>query len=422
MTEFFDFNPKLVELAEKAEALCKPAFERIDRICEHNSQKVLSAFINNKVSESMLHGTTGYGYGDMGRDALDAVYASALGGEDALVRHLFVNGTHTLAVSLFGVLRPGDRIVMCCGAPYDTLEEIIGKRGKKGSGSLIDLGVEYEEVDLLPNGMPDLERISERTKGAKVAYIQRSRGYSTRPSYRICEIAKIVEAARKYNPEVIVMVDNCYGEFVEENEPLAVGADLIMGSLIKNPGGGIATTGGYIAGRKDLVEKCAERLTCIGMGKEVGCSLHQNREMFLGFFLAPQTVANAVKTSEFACTLLGLLGFETLPKAGEERADIIASILLENPERLCSFVRGIQKGAPVDAFATPEPDAMPGYESAVIMAAGTFTMGSSIELSADAPLREPYAAWLQGGITYYTGKIGIMAAVQTMINEGTLEI
>ncbi len=422
MTEFFNFSPKLCELAEKAEALCKPAFERIDKICEHNTQKVLAAFINNKVCESMLHGTTGYGYGDMGRDALDAVYATAFGAEDALVRHNFVNGTHTLAVSLFGVLRPGNKLLMCCGAPYDTLEEIIGKRGKKGSGSLIDLGVGYEEVELLPNGMPDLERISEMAKDATVAYIQRSRGYSTRPSYKISDIEKIVKAAKRYNPNVVVMVDNCYGEFVETKEPLSAGADLIMGSLIKNPGGGIATTGGYIAGHKHLVEKCAERLTCIGMGKEVGCSLHQNREMFLGFFLAPQTVANAVKTSEFACTLLGMLGFETLPKAGEERADIIASILLQNPERLCSFVRGIQKGAPVDAFATPEPDAMPGYESPVIMAAGTFTMGASIELSADAPLRAPYAAWLQGGITYHSGKIGILTAVQTMLSEGTLEI
>ena len=419
---FFDFDKRLIELAKKAEAECAEAFARIDDIAAYNGEKVLSAFINNKVGETALHGTTGYGYNDLGRDLLDKVYAQAFGGEDALVRHNFVNGTHTLSVALFGVLRPGDRLLMCCGAPYDTLEEIVGKRGEPGNGSLRDFGVLYEEVPLFSNGMPDLESICERSKGAKVAYIQRSRGYSTRPSYSVAEIEKIVNAAKSGNPNVIVMVDNCYGEFVEKTEPLDVGADIMMGSLIKNPGGAVASTGGYIAGRADLIELCANRLTCVGMGKEIGATLHQNREMFLGFFLAPQTVANAVKTSEFACRLLGMLGYETLPKAGEPRTDIIASILLKNEKALTSFIRGIQKGAPIDSYVVPEAWDMPGYESKVIMAAGAFTSGASIELSADAPIREPFAAWLQGGITYPTGKAGVTLAVQNMLDEGELKL
>ncbi len=420
--ELFKFDKRLVELASAAEKACAQRFERIDEIAEYNGAKVLSAFIKNHVSETAMHGTTGYGYDDLGRDMLDKVYACALGGEDALVRHNFVNGTHTLSVALFGVLRPGDKLLMLTGAPYDTLEEIVGKRGEKGNGSLRDFGVLYEEIPLLSDGMPDLERIKELSAGAKVAYIQRSRGYSTRPSYTVSEIEKMVRAAKEGNPDVIVMVDNCYGEFVEKKEPLDVGADLMMGSLIKNPGGGIASTGGYIAGRADLIELCANRLTCVGMGKEIGATLHQNREMFLGFFLAPQTVANAVKTSEFACRLLSMLGYETLPKAGEERSDIIASILLKNEKALTSFIRGIQKGAPVDSFVVPEAWDMPGYESRVIMAAGTFTSGASIELSADAPIREPYAAWLQGGITYPSGKLGVMTAVQNMLDEGEISL
>lgn len=422
MDNFFNIDPRLIELANRAEEECKETFARIDAVAEYNGFKVLKAFTDNRVSEVALHGTTGYGYGDEGRDILDKVYAQAFGGEDALVRHTFANGTHTLAVSLYGILRPGDKLLMLCGAPYDTLEEIIGKRGVKGNGSLKDFGIEYEEIDLLPNGMPDLETIKERVKDAKVAYIQRSRGYSTRPSYTVSDIEKMVEAARQGNPDVYILVDNCYGEFVEEREPLNVGADLIMGSLIKNPGGGIASTGGYIAGKKELVEKCADRLTCVGMGKEIGATLHQNREMFLGFFLAPQTVANAVKTSEFACKLFELLGFETLPKAGEPRADVIASLSLKDEKTLTSFVKGIQKGAPVDSFVTPEAWDMPGYDSKVIMAAGAFTMGSSIELSADAPIREPYAAWLQGGITYPSGKAGVLLAAQQMLNDGTLTL
>ncbi len=422
MNKFFNIDEKLLELAKKAEDECKEVFARIDDIAEYNGVKVLSAFTKNNVGENALHGTTGYGYNDLGRELLDKVYASALGGEDALVRHSFVNGTHTLSVALFGVLRPGDKLLMCCGAPYDTLEEIIGKRGEPGNGSLKDFGVLYEEVELLPSGMPDFERITERVKDAKVAYIQRSRGYSTRPSYTVDDIEKMVKAIKAGNPDAVIMVDNCYGEFVEKREPLDVGADLMMGSLIKNPGGGIASTGGYIAGRADLIELCANRLTCVGMGKEIGATLHQNREMFLGFFLAPQTVANAVKTSEFACALLNMLGYESLPKPGEPRADIIASIKFGSEAPLTSFIRGVQKGAPIDSYVTPEAWDMPGYESKVIMAAGAFTAGASIEFSADAPIREPYAGWLQGGITYPTGKMGVLIAVQNMIDEGILKL
>ncbi len=422
MNKLFDINPKLIELAKKAEEELKPVFARIDEVASYNGMKVLKAFTDNKVSDVCLHGTTGYGYDDMGRDTLDKVYAQAFGGEDALVRHTLVNGTCTLSTALFGCLRPNDLLLMVTGAPYDTLEEVIGKRGIKGMGSLMDFGVRYEEVDLLPNGYPDLEKVKERVKDAKVAYIQRSRGYSTRPSYTVDEIAEMVKAIKEGNPDADILVDNCYGEFVDTKEPLSVGADLIMGSLIKNPGGGIAPTGGYIAGRADLVEKCAQRLTCVGEGREVGCTIDINRELFLGFFMAPQTVGNAVKTSEFACKLLELLGFETLPKAGQPRADIIASILLKNEPTLTSFIRGVQKGAPVDSFVRPEACDMPGYDSQVIMAAGAFTMGSSIEFSADAPIREPYAAWLQGGITYPTGKMGVLLAVQEMLNDGTLTL
>lgn len=422
MAGFFDIDPKLLELADRAEAACAEEFARIDDIARHNGEKVLAAFIKNKVPETALHGTTGYGYDDIGRDTLDRVFADALGAEDALVRFNFVNGTHTISTALFGILRPRDRLVMCTGAPYDTLEEIVGKRGKAGNGSLKDYGIEYEEVGLLPNGMPDLDKVSERVKGAKIAYIQRSRGYSTRPSYTVSDIERFIKAIKSADPNVVVMVDNCYGEFVDKIEPLDVGADIMMGSLIKNPGGGIASTGGYIAGRADLIELCAYRLTVVGMGKEIGATLHQNREMFLGFFLAPQTVANAVKTSVFACRLFEMLGYETLPKSHEPRADIIASILLKNENALCSFIRGIQRGAPIDSFVTPEPWDMPGYESKVIMAAGAFTMGASIELSADAPIREPFAAWLQGGITYPTGRMGIILAAQNMIDEKTISI
>lgn len=421
MTEnVFNIDEKILNHAKQAEAECKEMFEKIDEVAEFNGQKVLKAFIDNRVSDSCLKGTTGYGYDDLGRDTLDKVYAQAFGGQDAIVRHNFVNGTHALSTALFGVLRTGDTMLAMTGKPYDTLEEVIGIRGEKGKGSLKDFGINYVQADLINDKYPNYKKIEELSKNVKVAYIQRSRGYSLRPSLSIEVIEKMIKTAKKANPDVIVMVDNCYGEFVEKQEPLSVGADLIIGSLIKNPGGAIASTGGYICGRADLVEMCADRLTCVGMGKEVGCSLNQSREMFLGYFLAPQIVASALKTAVFACRFFEKLGFETLPKSDEIRTDIISSILLENEENLTAFCQGIQKGSPVDSYVSPEAWDMPGYESKVIMAAGAFTMGASIELSADAPIRPPFAAWLQGGITYPTGKTGVMVAAQEMYNRGLI--
>ena len=422
MENIFGIDEKLLALAAQAEGECAAAFAEIDRIADINGQKVLKAFIDNRVSEGCLKGTTGYGYGDMGRDTADKVFAQALGGEDAIVRHTFVNGTHALSTALFGILRPKDKLCFLTGAPYDTLEGVVGKEGDEGSGSLRDFGVENEIVPLKDDGTPDLDAVAKAVKDAKVGYIQRSRGYSLRPSFTVDVIAEVIKAAKGANPDIIILTDNCYGEFVEDKEPLAVGADLIVGSLIKNPGGGIASTGGYICGRADLVEKCADRLTCVGMGKEVGCSLNMNREILLGFFLCPQTVASALKTSVFACRLFEKLGYKTLPESSEKRTDIIASILLENEKNLTAFCKGIQKGSPVDSYVTPEAWDMPGYESKVIMAAGAFTMGASIELSADAPIREPYAVWLQGGITYPSGKAGIMLAAQEMQNEGNITL
>ncbi len=413
--DIYGFDSRLTELAEQAEKNCAEAFARIEKTAEYCGAKVLKAFSDNRISESCFYGSTGYGYGDIGREAIDKVFAQVLGTEDALVRFNFVSGTHALSTALFGVLRTGDKIVSITGKPYDTLEEVIGIAGEKGNGSLMDYGVEYGQVDLFPDGEPDYDAISEGVKGAKVAYIQRSRGYSLRRAYTVDDIEKMVQAVKKGNPDAIIMVDNCYGEFVEEREPSEVGADVIIGSLIKNAGGGIARTGGYIAGRADLVELCSYRLTCVGMGKEVGCTLDMNREMLLGLFMAPDVVAAALKTSAFASELFTLMGYRCSPRKDERHGDIITAIELGNEERLCAFCRGIQKGAPVDAFVTPEPWDMPGYTSKVIMAAGAFTMGASIELSADAPIREPYAVWMQGGITYTSGKLGVMLAAQEMI-------
>lgn len=413
MTDFFEFSPELVELAQKAEKMC--SFDGTDEMKEFNGQKVLAAFIENRVSEQCFYGSSGYGYGDIGRETLDKVYAQVFGTEDALVRHNFVSGTHALSTALWGVLRKGDKLVSITGSPYDTLEEVIGIRGEKGSGSLMDYGVEYEQADLRPDGTPDYDEISRKVSGAKVAYIQRSRGYSLRPAFTCADIEKMCAAVRKTNHDAVIMVDNCYGEFVEKLEPTQCGADIAIGSLIKNPGGGIARTGGYIVGKKELVELCAYRLTCVGMGKEVGCTLSQNKEMFMGLFMAPDVVSNAVKTADFASALFTLMGYECYPRIGEPRGDIITAIKFGEPELLKAFCRGIQKGAPIDSFLTPEPWDMPGYESKVIMAAGAFNMGASIELSADAPLREPFAVWMQGGLTYTSGKTGVMLAAQSIL-------
>ncbi|MBR5164549.1 MAG: methionine gamma-lyase family protein [Ruminococcus sp.] len=410
----YGFDDRLMELAQQAEENCREAFARIDSVAEYCGAKVLKAFADNRVSEPCFYGSTGYGYGDVGREVIDKVFAQVLGTEDALVRFNFVSGTHALSTALFGVLRTGDKIVSVTGKPYDTLEEVIGLSGEKGNGSLMDYGVEYGQVDLLSDGTPDCDGITAAVKGAKVAYIQRSRGYSLRPAFTVADIEKMVQAIKKGEPNAIVMVDNCYGEFVEAREPSEVGADIIIGSLIKNAGGGIARTGGYIAGRADLVELCSYRLTCVGMGKEVGCTLGMNREMLLGLFMAPDVVAAALKTSAFSSELFTMLGYECSPRKDDPRGDIITAIKLGNEEKLCAFCRGIQSGAPVDAFVAPEPWDMPGYTDKVIMAAGAFTMGASIELSADAPLREPYAVWMQGGITYTSGKLGVMLAAREL--------
>lgn len=417
LNEIYNFDDRLLSLSEQAEKNCTEVFRRIDEIAEYNGAKVLKAFSDNRVSEPCFYGSTGYGYGDIGRDVIDKVFAQVLGTEDALVRFNFVSGTHALSTALFGVLRTGDKMVSITGKPYDTLEEVIGISGKKGNGSLMDYGVEYGQVDLLPDGTPDYDGIQKSVQGAKIAYIQRSRGYSLRPAFTVDDIQKMIQSAKKGNPDVIIMVDNCYGEFVEEREPSQVGADIIIGSLIKNAGGGIARTGGYIAGRTDLIELCSYRLTCVGMGKEVGCTLGMNREILLGLFFAPDVVANALKTSAFAGELFTMLGFECSPRKDDKRGDIITAVKLGSEKLLTSFCCGIQKGAPIDSFVSPEAWDMPGYSDKVIMAAGAFTNGASIELSADAPVREPFAVWMQGGITYTSGKIGVMLAVQEILQN-----
>ncbi len=418
--EYFAIDERIERLAEEAEALCAPVFAKIDETARHNAAKVLRAFADQRVSEPCFGISTGYGYGDLGRDVLDAVWAQVLGAEDALVRHNFVSGTHALTVALFGVLRTGDRMVAVTGKPYDTIEPVIGISGRDGDGSLKDFGVIYEQVDLKPDGSPDFEQIEQQVRGAKIAYIQRSRGYSLREAFTIGTIGEICKAVRRGNPDAIIMVDNCYGEFVDTREPLEVGADVIIGSMIKNAGGGIARTGGYIAGRRDLVELCAYRLTCVGLGKEVGCTLGMNRELFQGLFLAPDIVANALKTAVFASQLFTMLGFECSPSADAERGDIVTAVKLQSADNLCAFCTGIQKGSPVDAYVTPEPWDMPGYTDQVIMAAGAFTNGASIELSADGPLREPFAAWMQGGISYNSGRISVMLAAQEMLEKGLI--
>ena len=416
---FFKIDSKVSEAAEKALSAIEPQLKITEEITEYNQQKVLFAFINNHVSESMFAESTGYGYGDRGREVIDKVFADIVGAEDALVRHNFTCGTHTLAVALYGMLRPGDIMLCVTGTPYDTIHSVIGINGK-GDGSLADYGIIYKQVDL-KNGKPDLEAIKEAVTKEKIklVYIQRSRGYSLRPSLsceEIGEIAKVVKA----NSDADIMVDNCYGEFTQTIEPTQVGADIIAGSLIKNAGGGLARTGGYVAGRADLVEKISYRLTTPGLGREVGATLGMSRELFMGLFFAPHTVGEAIKAAYFTAALFEQFGFETTPTSKDPRFDIVQSVLLRNEENLIAFCQGMQSGAPIDAFVTPEPWDMPGYDNKVIMAAGAFIGGASIELSADAPLREPYAAWMQGGLNFHSAKTGIMLAAQKMAERGLI--
>ena len=420
---FFEIPPALQAAADKALEASQTAFQRIERITEYNQQKVLSAFIEHRVSESHFVPTTGYGYGDRGRDVLDEVFAQVMGAEDALVRHSIVSGTHAITIALFGVLRPGDVLLAATGTPYDTLLGVIGV-GAHSDGSLKDYGVGYREVPLC-NDRPDLEGIQRALRdepAVKMVHIQRSRGYSLRPSLTVDEIGEIVRAVRAVREDVCIFVDNCYGEFVEETEPTAVGADLMAGSLIKNAGGGIAENGGYICGKARYVEQCSYRMTTPGLGREVGASLGHNRSLYMGLFHAPHVVGEALKTAVFAAALFGGFGYEVSPTPDELRADIIQAVRLGDAPSLVAFCQGMQQGAPVDAFVVPEPWDMPGYDDQVIMAAGAFTAGASIELSADAPLREPFAAYMQGGLNFHSGKLGVMLGARSMIEKGVLSL
>ena len=402
-------------LAARAEGELAEQFARIDAIAGENTNRVLAAFQRHRVAESYFAGTTGYGYDDLGRVRLDEIYADLFGTEDALVRIQFVNGTHAIACALFGALKAGDVLVSAVGAPYDTLLGVVGAVDK-GHGSLKDYGVEYRQVEL-KNNAPDKEGLAVAVADPRVkaVLIQRSKGYATRASLSVAEIGELCAVVREANPHAAILVDNCYGEFVEALEPTHVGADLVVGSLIKNPGGGLAPTGAYIAGRHDLVEGAAMRLTCPGIGRECGSTLGNNRLLYQGLFMAPHTVAQALKTAVFGAKLMELLGFETEPRSDAVRHDIIQMIHLKDPERVRRFCKGIQSGAPVDSYVTPEPWNMPGYDCQVIMAAGAFIQGASIELSADAPMREPYTVYLQGGLTYESGKAGLMLAADELL-------
>lgn len=408
-------SEKVRALAVQAQEDLREQFEQIDHIAEENTAKVLAAFQRHRVSEAHFAGTTGYGYDDLGRDILDLIYADLFHTEDALVRVQFVNGTHAISCALFGTLKPGDILVSAVGAPYDTMLGVIGVVDK-GPGSLKSYGIEYRQVELV-NNEPDPVGLAQavRDPRVKAVLIQRSRGYATRNSLSVAEIGALAKVVKANNPDAVVLVDNCYGEFVETMEPTQVGADLVVGSLIKNPGGGLAPTGGYIAGRHDLIEGAAMRLTTPGIGKECGSTFGANRSLYQGLFLAPHTTAQAIKTAVFAARMMELLGYQVDPASNAARHDIIQMIHFGAPEPLKKFCKGIQFGAPVDSYVTPEPWDMPGYDCQVIMAAGAFIQGASIELSCDAPMREPYTAYLQGGLTYESGKAGVMLAVEELL-------
>lgn len=405
---------ELYTLAAQVEERLQPVFRGFERTAEKNTKRVLDAFRTHRVSEPCFAGTTGYGYDDLGRETLEKVYADVFGAEAALVRTTFVNGTHAIACALYGALQLGDTILAVTGAPYDTLHTAITGSGR---GSLASLGIRYEQLELASDGGPDYAAITQRVSELRpaAAFVQRSRGYAPRRALSVAEIGEIVRAVKAGCPDTAVIVDNCYGEFTEECEPTALGADLIAGSLIKNPGGGLAPMGGYVAGRADLVEQAAERLTLPGIGSECGASLGVNRTLFQGFFFAPHTVSQALKTMAFAAGMFEELGFESFPASDEKRSDIIQTIRLKTADNLVKFCQGIQKGSPVDSFALPVPAPMPGYESPVVMAAGTFIQGASLELSCDGPVREPYLGFLQGGLTYESGKLGVLSALSEML-------
>ena len=404
---------EVYEFGEKIEESLKERFAEIDARAEYNQMKVIKAMQENRVSAECFNMSSGYGYNDLGRDTLEKVYASCFKGEDALVRPQITCGTHALALALMSNLRPGDELMSPVGKPYDTLEEVIGIRPSKGS--LAEYGVTYSQVDLLPDGSFDYENIKKAINDrTKLVTIQRSKGYATRPTLSVTRIGELISFIKNIKPDVICMVDNCYGEFVEEKEPLEVGADMIVGSLIKNPGGGLAPIGGYIVGKKECVENAAYRLTSPGLGKELGASLGVIPHFYQGFFMAPTVVSGALKGAVFAANIYEKLGFSVIPNGTESRHDIIQAVTFNNPDAMIAFCEGIQAAAPVDSYVTPEPWAMPGYDSDVIMAAGAFVQGSSIELSADGPIKPPYAVYFQGGLTWYHAKLGILMSLQKL--------
>lgn len=408
------FAEDILQAAEAAELEIESAVKKLDKIVDKNQWKIIEAFQRHQVSDFHFAGSTGYAYNDRGREGLDLVYADVFGAEAALVRPHFASGTHTISTALFGVLRPGDELLYITGRPYDTLHKVIGKPGD-GTGSLADFGIGYGEVALTPEDGVDWEEVAASIhENTKVIGIQRSRGYDWRSSFSVAEIGEMVEKVKALKSDVIVFVDNCYGEFTEETEPTQVGADLIAGSLIKNPGGGIAETGGYICGRRELVEQAAYRLTAPGIGGEVGAMLGTTRGLYQGLFLAPHTVGQALKGSMFAASVFARCGFKTKPAWNEPRTDLIQAVAFDGPDHLIAFVQGIQRAAAVDSHVVPEPWDMPGYEHPVIMAAGTFIQGGSLELSADAPIRDPYIGYMQGGLTYSHVKYGVLMALQNM--------
>lgn len=417
--EQLGISREVLKLGTEMEECLKERFIAIDRNGEYNQLKVLKAMQDHRVSDIHFAATTGYGYNDLGRDTLEEVYASAFHGESALVRPQLISGTHALHVALSGNLRPGDELLSPAGKPYDTLEEVIGIR--ESTGSLKEYGVAYRQVELLADGTFDYDRIGKAIhEKTKLVTIQRSKGYDTRPTFSVKQIGELIAFVKQKKPDVICMVDNCYGEFVETIEPTDVGADMIVGSLIKNPGGGLAPIGGYIVGRKDCVDRASYRLSAPGLGREVGASLGLNQAFFQGLFLAPCVVAGALKGAIFAAKLYEGLGFSVLPNSSESRHDIIQAVTLGTPERVVAFCQGIQAAAPVDSYVSPEPWAMPGYDAPVVMAAGAFVQGSSIELSADGPIKPPYAVYFQGGLTWYHAKLGILMSAQKLIEKNLI--
>lgn len=403
---------------EQAEQDCTLQHKDIQKNVEINQKRVLNAFRHHRISDTHLQGTTGYGYDDIGRDSLEAVYAEVFGGEDALVRPQLVSGTHAITAALFGVLRPGDELVYITGKPYDTMEEVIGKPGKQ-EGSLYDFNIGYREISLLPDGTVNYKQVKDSwTSNTKVIAIQRSKGYDQRPSFTIDQIGEMIQFVKEIDPSVTVFVDNCYGEFTETNEPLHIGADLMAGSLIKNPGGGLVRAGGYIAGNKELIHLCANRLTAPGLGKETGASLGMLQEMYQGFFLAPHIVGEALKGAILTARFLELAGFQTSPSYLDKRTDLIQTVTFDEADQMIAFCQSIQENSPINSYVKPYPSDMPGYEDQVIMAAGTFIQGSSIELSADGPIRAPYTAYVQGGLTYTHVKIALLEAIKTLKDKG----